>query len=85
LTVTLSPATTLLQVQGTPGGEAAKRVAQLSMHKLRGLQQVGLAGRTRTLVCVLIGRPWRAGSMFNFPAAAPTAGAGGGRGQGIER
>lgn len=29
-------------MQGTPGGEAAKRVAQLSMQKLRGLQQVGL-------------------------------------------
>ena len=31
-------------MQGTPGGEAAKRVAQLSMQKLRGLQQVGLRG-----------------------------------------
>lgn len=42
------------RAQGTPGGEAAKRVAQLSMQKLRGLQQVSsvwVVGKGRALCC----------------------------------
>lgn len=50
------------RAQGTPGGEAAKRVAQLSMQKLRGLQQVngvwvvgmGRQGHCAAAVCTFV-------------------------------